>query len=145
MTAPCHQLLFYPPAMGGVAVPSGREFADGYLLDRAMIDWFRSLYLPAPDEARSDWFAPALAADLSGLPPATIVTAGCDPLRDEGLILAARLCQAGVPVRHRVIEGAVHGCLNAAFLYPKAARALRAGGRALRHAFDEALSGPRIA
>ena len=138
LAPPCHQLLFYPPATGDAAVPSGREFASGYLLDRAVIEWFRSLYLPVRDEARSDWFAPACAVDLSGLPPATIVTAGCDPLRDEGLILAARLCQAGIPVRHRVIEGALHGCLNFAFLYPKAARALRFGGRALRAALDQA-------
>ncbi len=136
---PCHQLLFYPPTMGDAAVPSASEFAKGFVLDRATIAWFRSLYLPVPDEARSAWFAPAQAADFSGLPPATIVTAGCDPLRDEGLILAARLCDAGVPVRYRVIEGGVHGCLNFAFAYPKAARALRHGGRALRDAFAAGL------
>ncbi len=135
---PCHQLLFYPPTLGGETVASAREFANGFLLDRAMIEWFRSCYLPAPDATRSTWYAPALAPDLAAMPPTTIVTAGCDPLRDEGLVFAARLCAAGVPVRFRVLSGALHGCLNFAAVYPPAARALRDAGRAVREALDGA-------
>jgi acetyl esterase len=84
-------------------------FADGFLLTRAKIHWYRAHYLP-DDEAASDPRAsPLVREDLAGLAPAHITTAGFDPLRDEAEEYAARLRAAGVPVTLRRYAGAAHG------------------------------------
>lgn len=110
----CHQSLVYP----AVNSPSLREFdsyeenAEGYLLERASAEWYYERYLSHPADARNAYAAPLMARDLSGLPPATVITAGFDPLRDEGIAYADRLDAAGVPVTHECFEGMIHGFLN---------------------------------
>ncbi|WP_256686398.1 alpha/beta hydrolase [Halococcus qingdaonensis] len=110
----CHQSLVYP----SVNSPSLQEFdsyeenAEGYLLERASAEWYYERYLDQPTDARNAYAAPLMARDLSGLPPATVITAGFDPLRDEGIAYADRLDAAGVPVTHECFEGMIHGFLN---------------------------------
>ncbi len=91
---------------------SHADFAEGYLLTGALQQWCKDHYLAIPGDAE-DWRAsPVLAADLSGLPPAYVMTAGYDPLRDEGQAYAECLETTGVPVAYRCFEGQIHGFLT---------------------------------
>ncbi len=132
--APRLQVLYYPPTMGREPVPSATEFADGHMLTAAMIEWFRIRYVPDAGETHSPYYAPALAPDLARLPPALIVTAGMDPLRDEGAIYARRLLEAGVTVRYGCVGGVLHGFLNFAMMSPRARRVLRDTAHLMRAA-----------
>jgi acetyl esterase/lipase len=106
---PAFQLLIYPVVDFTRERDSYALFADGFLLTRAKIRWYRDRYLP-DDEAASDPRAsPLLREDLTGLAPAHITTAGFDPLRDEAEEYASRLREAGVPVTLRRYPGAAHG------------------------------------
>jgi cation diffusion facilitator CzcD-associated flavoprotein CzcO/acetyl esterase/lipase len=101
------QVLLTPPTSGGTALASFTENADGYLLTTPLTQWFYDHYI---DEAnRSDpRFAPLRANDLAGLPPALVVTAEFDPLRDDGRAYAAALTAAGVPTEHIGARGHTH-------------------------------------
>jgi acetyl esterase len=107
---PAMQLLIYPvtDADGG---PSRRLFAEGFQLTKADMDWFEAHYLSG-DGDKEDPRISVLRADLAGLPPAYVTTAGFDPLRDEGEAYAERLRAAGVPVALRRHAGLVHGFAN---------------------------------
>ncbi len=106
-----HQLLIYPVTDRDFDRPSYRENADGYLLTRGMMQWFWQQYLSDPDQADNPLAVP-LHGDLSGLPAATVITAGFDPLRDEGQAFAAKLIAAGVEVEHREFKGMIHGFVS---------------------------------
>ena len=97
-------------------------FAEDHFLTRDAMRWFIDQYL---DGAAQDGAFPLAAADLRSLPPALIVTAECDPLRDEGHAYAERLRDAGVPVVYREMAGMIHSCLSQATLHPTAAAALQ--------------------
>jgi acetyl esterase len=116
------QLLVYPCLDPALETPSAIEFANGYRLTRANMRWFWRAYLgraqPTPEAA------PVLADDLSGLPPAFVVTASHDVLRDEGEAYAVRLRASGVPAEIVRVEGTLHGFLR--FADWPAARATRA-------------------
>jgi cation diffusion facilitator CzcD-associated flavoprotein CzcO/acetyl esterase/lipase len=101
------QALLTPPTSGNTALASFVENADGYLLTTPLTRWFYDHYI---DEAqRSDpRFAPLRATELSGLPPAIVVTAEFDPLRDDGRAYAAALTAAGVPTEHISARGHTH-------------------------------------
>jgi acetyl esterase/lipase len=101
------QVLLTPPTSGGTAMTSFLENAEGYLLTTPLTEWFYNHYI---DQAqRSDpRFAPLRADDLSGLPPAIVVTAEFDPLRDDGRAYAAALAAAGVPTEHLGARGHTH-------------------------------------
>jgi acetyl esterase len=88
--------------------PSYKEFGSGYLLTEEAMIWFNDHYRPDP----TDWRASPLQADLAGLPPALVTTAGLDPIRDQGRAYAAALIQAGVPVTFREARGNIHGFIN---------------------------------
>ena len=104
------QLLLYPVCDMVMDTPSHTEFAEGHLLTRKTLKWFSSHYLGATDP--SDWRAsPLQAADLRKLPPTLILTAGCDPLRDEGEAYGRRLVEAGVPTTIWRVNGMLHGFL----------------------------------
>lgn len=100
------QLLLYPMLDPSLSFPSIRENAEGYMLDRATIEWFWQLYLSGPREPDT---ASVLASPMAGMPAAVVVTAGYDPLRDEGLAHARRLEAAGVPTRSLCYPSLVHG------------------------------------
>lgn len=106
-----HQLLIYPVTDSDFERRSYRDNADGYLLTRGMMQWFWQQYLEDPGQADNPLAAP-LRADLAGLPTATVITAGFDPLRDEGQAFAAKLGAAGVEVEHREFKGMIHGFVS---------------------------------
>jgi acetyl esterase len=107
------QLLIYPATdLSSFDTASYRELAEGYFLTRAAMQWFTGHYLASGDQSRLPEASPLHAPNLSGLPPAFVITAEFDPLRDEGEAYAARLQQAGVPVTVKRYPGMVHGFVS---------------------------------
>ena len=114
--APAFQLLIYPVTDNSRQdTASYGMFADGFFLTAAEMTWYRGHYFGADEAtlAREPTASPLLAPDLTGLAPAHVVTAGFDPLRDEGEAYAAALRAAGVPVTLRRHPGLIHGFINA--------------------------------
>jgi acetyl esterase len=128
------QLLVYPVTCGRMDTPSYRENAEGYLLTSAAMAWFWAHYVPAAAGREECYAAPLRASDLRGLPPALVLTAEYDPLRDEGEAYAKRLAEAGVPAEVRRYEGQIHGFFGMSALIDRA-----------REAFDEAAATLRAA
>ena len=124
-------MTYYPGVdFSHVASPSYEAFGDGsFGLSRDDTDWFRTLYAPNAAD-RLDWrCSPALAPDVSGLPPILIVAAAYDVLRDDDLAFAARLRQAGVDVRLDLVEGVNHGFMGSPTPPPAVAETLALVGR----------------
>lgn len=111
------QLAFYPSADLATRYDSFKAFATGYLLDKNLMRWFAENF--APDD--SDYRASPMAGDLAGLPPAVVVTAELDPLRDQGRAYAAALAHAGVPVTFQEAKGMIHGFVTLRRAIPSAA------------------------
>ena len=110
---PALQLLFYPVTTYADQTRSQTLFAEGYFLTKRDIDWFRHKYLDGADvDAADPRVSPLRADDLSGLPPALVLTAGFDPLRDEGNQYAEAMRAAGVTVDLREFGSLVHGFAN---------------------------------
>ncbi|MBZ8141791.1 acetyl hydrolase [Rubrivivax gelatinosus] len=128
------QLLIYPVTDMRALAPSHTTNGQGYLLTNDSIVWFRGHYLP--DEALwSDWRAsPLLAADLTRLPRALVLTAGYDPLRDEGLQYADALSAAGNRVQYVCFERQIHGFVTMGRVLDEAGTALALAGGFLREA-----------
>jgi acetyl esterase len=109
LTPPAFQLLIYP-ALDMVGRRSSRDlFRDGFFLTEPLINWYRDHYTPEPALRADPIVSPLLADDLAGLAPAHIVTAGFDPLRDEGEEYAEKLAAAGVPVTYTCETAMLHG------------------------------------
>jgi acetyl esterase len=106
---PAFQMLIYPVTDYTRESASRRELAEGYFLDRALIDWFWRAYVPAGSDAADLRLSPLLARDFAGLPPAFVLTAGFDPLRDEGRAYADRLIDAGIKTTYVNYPGTIHG------------------------------------
>jgi acetyl esterase len=121
------QVLIYPIVDMTLESPSIERHADGYLLTKAMMHWFRNHYLNETDDRRA--ISPAYWTDLAGSARAVIVTAGYDPLVDEGDAYAAALRAARIPVRHRRYPALIHGFIS-----------LAGAVRAARTAIDEVCS-----
>ena len=120
------QALLYPVTDVGTETGSDRDFADGYLLTRDSMKWFFDHYLKSAEDAK-DWrVSPLRAQSLAGLPPALIVTAGFDPLRDEGEAYARALRAAGVRVDYICYGGMIHG-------FVPMGRLIDTGNRAVAH------------
>jgi acetyl esterase len=128
------QLLVYPVTHHAFDTPSYQECAEGYLLTRNAMRWFWGHYLRHPDDGRAPHASPLLAPDLAGLPPALVITAGYDPLRDEGEAYAARLGEAGVPVTLTRYPGMIHGFFRMINLVDQARAARDEAATALRKA-----------
>ncbi len=129
---PCFQALIYPVTDYSSKRPSYETYAEGFFLTRTEMDWFRDHYFASPEDRTDPRASPILADDLSGLAPAHVVTAGFDPLRDEGEDYAAALREAGVAVSLRRESDLVHGFINAAGLGGRAREALEAVAAAIR-------------
>ncbi len=111
-SAAAFQLLIYPVCDFSAKRPSYFTFQEGFLLSKAEMDWFRDHYLPDESRRSDPRASPILAEDLGSLPPAHLVTAGFDPLRDEGEEYARRMRDAGVRVSVRRHDGLVHSFAN---------------------------------
>jgi acetyl esterase len=103
------QLLVYPNTEYGARTASMRDNADPLLFNRTSVDWYWSHYLADPADGADPLASPLRAPDLAGLPPALVITAEYDPLRDEGEAYAHRLRSAGVPTTLTRYDGMVHG------------------------------------
>lgn len=129
-----YQLLVYPCTnFAAFDTPSHRENAEGYFLTKDDMVWFMDLYLRSEADAHNPYASPLRAQDLRGLPPALVITAEFDPLRDEGEAYAARLREAGVPVICTRYNGMIHGFVIMPFDQMRKARQEVAAG--LRSAF----------
>ncbi|OGA04398.1 MAG: hypothetical protein A3I00_09785, partial [Betaproteobacteria bacterium RIFCSPLOWO2_02_FULL_64_12] len=129
------QLLIYPAVDQRCDQPSHHRCAKGFLLDRDGIFWCRGNYL-RDDSDIGDWRAsPLLAPDHRGLAPAYIITAGFDPLLDEGAAYADKLTAAGVPVTYECFEGMVHGFITMSGALAAGNHALYRCGMMLRQAY----------
>ena len=135
------QLLIYPVTDHDFETPSYREHAEGFLLWRESMVWFWDHYLPDVAGRDDPYASPLRAAELRGLPPAYVITAEYDPLRDEGEAYAARLREAGVPVVSKRYPGMLHGFFGTAHVVDLAGQAIREAGEALRAAWSEAAAG----
>jgi acetyl esterase len=106
---PAFQMLIYPATDSLNQSPSRRQFAEGYFLTGVMMKWFFDFYAPAGIDRGDVRLSPLLAKDVAGLPPAFVLTAGYDPLRDEGRAYADRLIEAGIKVTYTNYPGTIHG------------------------------------
>ena len=126
------QLLVYPVADHRFDTASYRENADGYFLTAAMMRWFWGHYLERPEQGDDPIASPLRAKDFAGLPPALVITAEYDPLRDEGEAYAARLREAGVATELRRYDGQIHGFFSLYDALDDGRAALDYAGAALR-------------
>jgi acetyl esterase len=128
------QLLLYPVTDSDLDRASYRENGQGYLLERDTMRWFWDHYCPDPAQRRSAQASPLRAADLSGLPPAMVITAEFDPLRDEGEAYAAALSAAGGQAEARRFDGLVHDFFATAEIFPSSRSGFDQACQALRQA-----------
>lgn len=106
---PAFQMLIYPATDSSRESASRKQFAEGYFLTKDLIDWFWSAYAPRGTDLADLRLSPLLEKDFAGLPPAFVLTAGFDPLRDEGRAYADRLIDAGVKTTYVNYPGTIHG------------------------------------
>ncbi|MFL6125944.1 alpha/beta hydrolase [Actinophytocola sp.] len=126
------QLLVYPNTCYHADTRSLRDNDDRWMFNRHSVDWYWRNYLTDPADGRDPRVSPLLATDLSGLPPALVVTAEYDPLRDEGERYAERMRAAGVPVELSRYDGMAHGFFTMSGVLPDARRAVAQAAEYLR-------------
>lgn len=131
------QVLVYPATDAAMDTPSYQANTTFGLTPDSMA-WFWSLYLPAGADRTDPAISPLRSKDLSGLPPAYVVTAECDPLRDEGNAYAAALRAAGVEVHTECFAGQIHTFFVNAHYFPEGMRAVETAAAHLRRAFGTA-------
>lgn len=106
---PAFQMLIYPATDSSRVSGSRTSFAEGYFLTGELMDWFWKAYVPAGTDLADLRLSPLLTKDVKGLPPAFVLTAGFDPLRDEGRAYADRLIDAGIKTTYVNYPGTIHG------------------------------------
>lgn len=129
------QLLYYPVTGHDFETASYLENANIGGLTRADMIWFWNHYLARKEDALNPYATPLRAEDLRGLPPALIMAAEYDPLRDEDAAYAERLRRAGVPVRYVCYEGMIHGFISRASVLDQGKKGLEESVAALQEAF----------
>jgi acetyl esterase len=132
----CFQLLLYPVTDCDLGRPSYAANGQGYLLETATMRWFWDHYCPDPAERRHPDASPLHADDLHGLPPALVVTAEFDPLRDEGEAYAAALRDAGVAAESVRYDGLVHDFFATAQIFQSSRPGFEHACAVLRKALD---------
>ena len=130
-----HQLLVYPVTDHDFTTASYKANGDGYLLTTSMMTWFWDHYLAKKADAKNPLASPLRAKDLSGLPPALVITAEFDPLCSEGEAYAAALTAAGVAVTATRYPGMIHAFWQMLAVFPDASKAADQAASALRTAF----------
>ncbi|WP_227379346.1 alpha/beta hydrolase [Haladaptatus halobius] len=133
--APIQQVLFYPVTNHAFDTNSYREHAEDPVLSRAAMRWYWNQYLDRALDGQHPYASPLAARDLSGVSPATVITAGVDPLRDDGHIYADRLADAGVPISYSEYDDVFHGFVSFPELH-RAEEARTEAAAALQNAFD---------
>lgn len=127
------QVMVYPVTdLSSFDTPSYREFAEDHQLTRKEMEWFRDEYLSNISDASHPHASPLLAKDLRGLPPALIITAECDPLRDEGEAYGKRLADAGVRVTCTRYAGMIHPFFSMSGALPQGLEAIEQVAASLR-------------
>lgn len=129
------QLLIYPATDLTESFPSHEKFGQGYLLTASLINWFHGNYLGQKSDPAHWLVSPLYAREFQGLPPACIVTAGFDPLQDEGRAYGENLERAGIPVCYRHYPGMLHGFFTQPGYIDQARKALQDCGQILRKTF----------
>jgi acetyl esterase len=129
------QLLIYPVTDHNFDTPSYVENAEGFMLTREAMRFYWRLYLGTEAKADDYRASPLRARDVSNLPPALVITAEFDPLRDEGRAYADRLREAGNRVVYREYSGMVHGFMTSAGVLDAGKQAIREASAALSEAF----------
>jgi acetyl esterase len=120
------QVMVYPATdLSSFDTPSYQEFGESHYLTKSEMEWFRDHYLRSMEDARDPRASPLLTLDLSELPPALIITAECDPLRDEGEAYAKRLANDGVAVTYTCYPGMIHPFFSLSGAIPQAFDAIQ--------------------
>lgn len=109
---PIFQILFYPSLDLSCNTQSYINYADDYFLTTERVKYYVNEYIGSPKEIENPLVSPLKASDLRGLPPTYIITAGFDPLRDEGKLYADKLKSFDVPVTYQCYEGMIHAFLH---------------------------------
>lgn len=133
------QFAIYPATDMAKEYPSYSQFAEGYLLTRDSMDWFNVNYQAEASHIRTS----PLVGDLAGMPPAVVLTASLDPIRDQGRAYAAGLAEAGVPVIFREAKGNIHGFVTIRQAIPSSQGDVAGALAALRSVIAEA-EGDRV-
>lgn len=128
------QLMICPATDFRLNSASMQEFAEGYQLTKAQMVWIMNYYLPDATQRTHPLASPLLAPNLSGLPPALIITAECDPLRDDGEAYGQRLQEFGVQATVSRYDGMIHDFLD--LFEEPGTRALTEAASALRAVFN---------
>lgn len=139
LQAPLHQVLVYPLVGNDMTNESYVENATAKPLNKPMMEWFVKHTFNDPSEAADPRINVVGAADLSGLPSSTVITAEIDPLRTEGETLAERLEAAGNNVRHKTFNGSTHEFFGMGLVVPDAAVAQNFAAHDLKKAFGTAI------
>ena len=129
------QLLIYPVTDVDFTTVSYDDNAEGYGLTKVTMEWYWDHYLESMADASNPYAAPLQAESLAGQPPALVITAEYDPLRDEGEAYAKRLNGAGVATTATRYDGVIHGFFNMNAVVDKSQQAVDEASAALRNAF----------
>jgi len=130
------QLLVYPVTDVNFNTVSYGENAEGYALTKTGMQWYWEHYLSKDEDAANPYAAPLQAKSLAGQPPALVITAEYDPLRDEGEAYAKRLQEAGVETTYTLYDGVIHGFFGMGAVVDKGQQAVDQASAALRKAFS---------
>ena len=130
------QLLVYPVTARDFSTGSYQQNSDGYSLTADDMKWYWDQYLSSEADAANPYAAPLVAQDLRGLPPALVITAEFDPLRDEGEAYGRRLQEAGVSATRTRYDGMIHGFFAMSAVMDKGKRAISEASTALKKAFS---------
>lgn len=131
---PDHILSVYPIADGDTESPSYDEYANAFPLNRPFMEWFFEQYLNSPEEGENPLIS-LTSADVSGLPPTTIINAEIDPLRSEGENLARHMEEMGVEVEQVTFQGVTHEFFGMAAILEQAQEAQQLAAERLKEAF----------
>ncbi len=132
-----YQVLIYPVTHHSFETNSYRENAEGYFLTKETMVWFWNHYLQNEQAGQHAYASPLVAEDLRNLPPALVITAEYDPLRDEGEAYATRLKKAGVQVKAMRYDGMIHGFFWMPHALEQGRKAIEQVADALKHVFNK--------